>query len=115
MGRVSVSLVTVLLQYSQAQTSCPCVTTPWTYKGDSFSYCANPSSAKTDWCPTRLNDDGSYTSSLPFTFCEGDVYTACAEAKQANPVPCTGNIKGRPTATVRTPTTAGSTGAPPRP
>jgi len=83
-----VLLLTILLQHSYAQTSCPCVTTPWTYKGDSFSYCANPSSAKTDWCPTRLNDDGSYTSNLPFTFCEGDVYTACEAAKQANPVPC---------------------------
>ena len=30
--------------------------------GDSFSYCANPSGVKTDWCPTELNSDGSYTS-----------------------------------------------------
>ena len=41
--------------------------------GDSFSYCANPTGAKTDWCPTQLNADGSYTSDLPFSWCEAEV------------------------------------------
>ena len=43
--------------------------------GDSFSYCANPTGAKTDWCPTQLNADGSYTSDLPFSWCEAEVGT----------------------------------------
>ena len=43
--------------------------------GDSFSYCANPTAAKTDWCPTQLNADGSYTSDLPFSWCEAEVGT----------------------------------------
>ena len=56
--------------------------------GDSYSYCANPTNAKTDWCPTQLNDDGTYTSNLGFAWCEADTYTACEEAKAANPVTC---------------------------
>jgi len=75
------------LKYLDAA-DCPCVSGSWKYNGDSFSYCANPNNAKTDWCPTQVNDDGTYTSDLGFSWCEADTYTACQETKEANPVTC---------------------------
>jgi len=81
-------IVLIKFKYSQADVTCPCVSGTWTYQGDTYSYCANPNGAKTDWCPTQLNDDGSYTSNLPFSFCEADVYTACTATKEDNPVTC---------------------------
>merc|ERR1712154_570570 len=76
---------------SSAGTTCPCVTTKWEYKGETYSYCNNPNGAKTSWCPTALNDDGTYTSNLPFVFCEGEVYNVCEDEKDAQekpPCPC---------------------------
>ena len=94
-GLLLVGASLLLLSHSLAEAACPCVTTPWKYNGawiitldikfryliqmkctgDSFSYCANPTGAKTDWCPTQLNADGSYTSDLPFSWCEAEVGT----------------------------------------
>ena len=55
------------------------------FLGDSFSYCANPTGLKTDWCPTALKDDGSYTADMGFAWCTpGPVYEACKAAKAAN-------------------------------
>ena len=126
--------------------------------GDSFSYCANPTGAKTDWCPTQLNADGSYTSDLPFSWCEAEVsrtrdfsascvpekttktkcrlnsgtpcntnthtITLCRCSRRARrpsrvtrwPAPAllTGSIGARTTASVPTPTTGASSGAPRR-
>ena len=65
-------------------------------QGDSFSYCANPNGAKTDWCPTELNDDGSYSSDKGFSWCTpGPVYEACKVAKAAamKPCPCASSWK----------------------
>merc|ERR1739848_919135 len=76
---------------SAAATTCPCVTEKWVYQGKTYSYCNNPNGAKTSWCPTALNDDGTYTSNLPFVFCEGDLYNTCEDAKDAQekpPCPC---------------------------
>merc|ERR1712168_26773 len=76
---------------SAAATTCPCVTEKWVYQGKTYSYCNNPNGAKTSWCPTALNDDGTYTSNLPFVFCEGDLYNPCEDAKDAQekpPCPC---------------------------
>jgi len=78
----------VALNIRATAAACPCVSGSWSYKGDSFSYCNNPNGAKTAWCPTALNDDGSYTSNLPFTYCEGDVLTECDVLKEANKPPC---------------------------
>ena len=58
------------------------------FSGDSFTYCNNPNNGRTDWCPTQTNSDGSYTSNLPFTYCEGEVKTACQAAKDQNPASC---------------------------
>ena len=108
--------------------------------GDSFSYCANPTGAKTDWCPTQLNADGSYTSDLPFSWCEAEVgtqensdnneatvlnnITTCRCSRRARrprrvtrwPAPAllTGSTGARTTASVPTLTTGASFGAPPR-
>jgi len=82
----------VLYIGSSAATTCPCVTEKWTYQGKAYSYCNNPGGAqKTDWCPTQLNSDGTYTSNLPFVYCENDVFTACEAEKDAQalpPCPC---------------------------
>ena len=106
--------------------------------GDSFSYCANPTGAKTDWCPTQLNADGSYTSDLPFSWCEAEVgtqenndnneatlfITTCRCSRRARrprratrwraPALLTGSTGARTTASVQTPTTGASSGAPRR-
>jgi len=86
-GQVLVLLIK--LRSSLADVACPCVTQSWKYDGDSFSYCANPNGAKTDWCPTELNDDGSYSSDKGFSWCTpGPVYEACKVAKAAAMKPC---------------------------
>jgi len=84
----AVFLIILHIQYSKSEVTCPCVSGTWSYNGDSFIYCNNPNNAKTDWCPTQTNQDGSYTSNLPFTYCEGEVKTACQTAKDANPGSC---------------------------
>merc|ERR1712013_361183 len=74
-----------------AATTCPCVEDKWVYQGKSYSYCNNPNGVKTSWCPTALNDDGTYTSDLPFVFCEGEIYNTCEDKKDAQektPCPC---------------------------
>jgi len=81
------AVVAVYISYTTA-TTCPCVDGSWEYGGDKFTYCNNPSGAKTAWCPTALNDDGTYTSNLPFTYCEGDVLTACETKKAATRPTC---------------------------
>lgn len=84
-----VFLLILHVQYSKSEeTVCPCVSGSCSYEGDSFTYCNNPNNARTDWCPTETNQDGSYTSNLPFTFCEAEVKTACEAAKEQNPASC---------------------------
>jgi len=83
-----VFLLILQVQYSKSEVTCPCVAGTWSYGGDSFTYCNNPNNGRTDWCPTQTNSDGSYTSNLPFTYCEGEVKTACQAAKDQNPSSC---------------------------
>jgi len=85
--RAGVVLVLTKLDLTTAAT-CPCVSGSWKYRENSYSYCNNPNGAKTAWCPTALNDDGTYTSNLPFAYCEGEILTACDALKEANKPPC---------------------------
>merc|ERR1739838_689035 len=82
------AVLVVLNIGSTAATTCPCVTGSWKYRENSYSYCNNPNGAKTAWCPKELNDDGTYTSDLPFAFCEGDALTECDKLKDANKPAC---------------------------
>ena len=68
------AVVAVYISYTTA-TTCPCVDGSWEYGGDKFTYCNNPNGVKTAQCLTALNNGGTYTSNLPFTYCEGDVLT----------------------------------------
>ena len=60
----------------------------WSYGGDEYRFCNNPNGARTDWCPTQLNADGSYTSDLPFVYCEADTATACEAAAEDSAPTC---------------------------
>ena len=100
---------------SQAS-SCPCVDGgAWTYQGGSYSYCSNPNSARTSWCPKAVNADGSYSADLPFSFCEGEVLTACEALKEANAPTCpcveggAWKYRGKPQSYCSDPTNAGFT------
>merc|ERR1711915_1039182 len=79
--RAGVVLMLTKLELTTAAT-CPCVSGSWKYRENSYSYCNNPNGAKTAWCPTALNDDGTYTSNLPFAYCEGEILTACDALKE---------------------------------
>jgi len=75
-------LVLVLVSPSLGAT-CPCIEGgKWTYKGRDYLYCNNPNKARTSWCPTSLNSDGSYTPDLGMAFCEGEVLTECERLKK---------------------------------
>jgi len=74
----------------EATTTCPCVEGGvWSFEGQSLYFCENPTGSRTSWCPTQVNDDGSYTPELPMAFCEGDdLIAACEQAKQDNLPTC---------------------------
>merc|ERR1711899_329988 len=113
--QLTLLLLSVAFDPSQG-TSCPCIDGgQWTYQGGSYSYCSNPNSARTSWCPRELNADGSYTADLGFAFCEGDVLTACQAAKEANKPACpcvdggAWKYRGKPQSYCSDPTNAGFT------
>jgi len=114
---VELTLLLVSVAFDPSQgTSCPCIDGgQWTYQGGSYSYCSNPNSARTSWCPRELNADGSYTADLGFAFCEGDVLTACQAAKEANKPACpcvdggAWKYRGKPQSYCSDPTNAGFT------
>ena len=131
-GRVSVLLLTILLQHSHAQTSCPCVTTPWTYKGrmkrtrifyfTSSSQVIPSATAPTPAVPrpTGVRPDWMMTGATPATCPSPSARATCTRPARRPrrptlshvPVSRTGNIKERPTATARIQTMEASTGAP---
>jgi len=69
--------------------TCPCLTGgQWSMVVDGvkkkLSYCANPTNARTAWCPTK---DAEYDGG-DFAYCEGEVALACKKLKdQADPLP----------------------------
>jgi len=101
---------------SPALAACPCVSGGlWSYDGGTYSYCANPNNARTSWCPKALNADGSYTSDLPFAFCEGSELDECEALKEANAPACPcveggdWKYRGKPQSYCSDPTNAGFT------
>merc|ERR1712156_760797 len=114
---VELTLLLLSVAFDPSQgTSCPCIDGgQWTYQGGSYSYCSNPNSARTSWCPRELNADGSYTADLGFAFCEGDLLTACQAAKEANKPACpcvdggAWKYRGKPQSYCSDPTNAGFT------
>jgi len=110
------AVASLLVVTRGALASCPCVEGgAWSYQGGSYSYCSNPNTARTSWCPKAVNADGTYTSDLPFAYCEGAALDSCEALKEAAAPSCPcveggeWKYRGKPQSYCSDPTNAGFT------